>query len=115
MSLSYRVFNFSVRNDINLSPLSDTKDEYNHVVRITMSKIHTDMQNVAFYFRKRAGFPRVSASGLADVQIGGRGITVKVTVVSTMKDRQAGDHLFVVKKVSVKIDTLKFMIHDVRF
>jgi hypothetical protein len=67
------------------------------------------MRDVAFWFRKKSGFPKLQDSGLADVLLGGEGLTVIVHVVSADKDRSS---VFKVKNVIVKVDTLKFSIRD---
>ena len=67
------------------------------------------MRDVAFYFRKKTGTPKLSDSGLADVLLGGSGLTVTAHLVSSDKDRSS---VFKVKDVSTSIDTLKFGIRD---
>ena len=80
---------------------------------LTLSQIQADMRDVAFYYRKKGGL-KISDSGLADVFLGGKGITVKVTLTSTADERAHGASLFRVKDVKVKVDALKFAIRDVR-
>lgn len=46
-----------------------------------------DMRDVAFYFRKKSGFPKLMDSGLADVVLGGQGLTAVVHLVSADKDK----------------------------
>lgn len=68
------------------------------------------MRDVAFYFKKKTGMPKLKDSGLADVLLGGDGLTITIHVASTpSKDKQT---LFAVKDVHVKISTLKFSIRD---
>ena len=67
------------------------------------------MRDVAFYFKKKTGFPKLSDSGLADVLLGGEGLTVTAHVVSAGKDRSS---VFKVKNVHVKVANLKFSIRD---
>jgi hypothetical protein len=38
------------------------------------------MCDVAFYFRKKTGIPKITDSGLADVLLGGSGLTVSFSV-----------------------------------
>jgi hypothetical protein len=40
-----------------MSPYSNIKDEYHHTMTLTLSQIQADMRDVAFYFRKKSGFP----------------------------------------------------------
>lgn len=46
------------------------------------------MRDVAFYFRKKTGFPKITDSGLADVVLGGQGLTAVVHLVSADKDKR---------------------------
>jgi hypothetical protein len=61
-------------------------------------------------FKKKSGFPKISDHGLADVFIGGSGISGKVHIEST--DRRGS--VFHVREVKVKIDTLKFKLRDTK-
>jgi hypothetical protein len=67
------------------------------------------MRDVAFWFRKKSGFPKLQDSGLADVLLGGEGMTVTVHLTSAEKDKTS---VYKVKNVNVKLDTLKFSIRD---
>lgn len=67
------------------------------------------MRDVAFYFRKKSGFPKLTDSGLADVLLGGEGLSVTAHVASAGKDSSS---VFKVKNVHVKVGTLKFSIRD---
>lgn len=80
---------------------------------LTLSQIQADMRDVAFYFRKKSGFPKLKDSGLADVFLGGRGITATVTITSNPTPGSKGS-LFRVKNVRAKVDALKFSIRDSR-
>lgn len=46
------------------------------------------MRDVAFYFRKKTGFPKITDSGLADVVLGGQGLTAVIHLVSADKDKR---------------------------
>ena len=84
------------------------------------------MRDVAFYYRKKTGIPKMSDSGLADVLLGGEGLNVSwlqyafssifkvvskavIHLVSSKRDRSS---VFRVQDVHVKINTLKFSIRD---
>lgn len=56
---------------------------------------------------------KLKDSGLADVFLGGRGITATVTLASNTK-KATRKSLFYVKNVNVKVDALKFSIRDSR-
>ena len=101
-----------VQNYFKISPYKTIKDQHHHKVTFKLSQIQADMRDVAFYYRKKGGL-RISDSGLADVFLGGKGITITVKLSSTTDDRARGASLFKVKDVKVKVDALKFAIRDV--
>ncbi|KZT70697.1 hypothetical protein DAEQUDRAFT_667430 [Daedalea quercina L-15889] len=96
-------------NFLKFSPYNAIQDEGRHELTLTFGQIQADMRDVAFYFRKKSGFPKLSDSGIADVILGGHGLTVTARVASSGKDRSS---VFHVKDVHVKVDTLKFSIRD---
>ncbi|KAI0336661.1 hypothetical protein GY45DRAFT_1376920 [Cubamyces sp. BRFM 1775] len=96
-------------NFVKFSPYNAIKDENHHEFVLTLGQIQADMRDVAFYFKKKSGFPKLSDSGLADVLLGGEGLTITAHVVSADKDRSS---VFKVKNVHVKVATLKFSIRD---
>lgn len=56
---------------------------------------------------------KLKDSGLADVFLGGRGITATVTIVNNQaSSTKSQTSLFRVKTVNVKVDALKFSIRD---
>ncbi|KIJ58511.1 hypothetical protein HYDPIDRAFT_171253 [Hydnomerulius pinastri MD-312] len=96
-------------NFLKFSPYNAISDEHHHEFTLTFGQMQADMRDVAFYFRRKSGFPKVADSGLADVLLGGSGLTATVHLVSADKDRSS---VFKVKNVHVKVDTLKFSIRD---
>jgi hypothetical protein len=62
-------------NYIKFSPYTAIHDEHHHDFKLTFGQMQADMRDVAFYFRSKAGI-KMSDSGLADVVIGGEGVTV---------------------------------------
>ncbi|KIM26634.1 hypothetical protein M408DRAFT_25337 [Serendipita vermifera MAFF 305830] len=107
------IIEVAAQTHMKMSPYSTIKDEYHHTMTLTLSQIQADMRDVAFYFRKKSGFPKLKDSGLADVFLGGRGITAIVTIVNTQaSSTKSRSSLFHVKNVHVKVDALKFGIRD---
>jgi len=45
-------------------------------VKIGLDQIQADMRDVAFYYRKKTGMPKMKDSGIADVILGGGGLSV---------------------------------------
>ncbi|KII83317.1 hypothetical protein PLICRDRAFT_180576 [Plicaturopsis crispa FD-325 SS-3] len=95
-------------NFVKFSPYDAIADEHHHEVTLTFAQIQADMRDVAFYFNKKSGM-KLKDSGLADVVLGGSGLTATVHLVSSDRDPTS---VFKVKNVSVKVDSLKFSIRD---
>jgi len=102
------IVSIEAHNFMKFSPYSSIKDEHHHEFTLTFGQMQADMRDVAFYYRKKT-IPRFSDSGLADVVLGGEGLTALVHLVSSDKDRSS---VFKVKNVHVKVDSLKFSIRD---
>ena len=69
------VVSIEAHNFIKFSPYSAITDEHHHEFTLTFAQMQADMRDVAFYFRKKTGI-KMSDSGLADVVLGGEGLTV---------------------------------------
>ncbi|KAH6911282.1 hypothetical protein BKA70DRAFT_1220304 [Coprinopsis sp. MPI-PUGE-AT-0042] len=98
-----------VHNYVKISPYDSIKDENHHKISFTLSQMQADMRDVAFYYHKKSGIPKMKDSGLADVLVGGEGVSAHVTISSTTKDKSS---VFRVDDVTVKVDSLKFSIRD---
>jgi Family of unknown function (DUF5923)/Protein of unknown function (DUF4449) len=119
------IVSIEAHNFMKFSPYNTIDDVNHHELTLTFGHIQADMRDVAFYFRKKSGIPKLSDSGVADVLLGGQGLTVRrlgslpvfvliasqatVHLVSADKDKSS---VFIVKAVRVKVDTLKFSIRD---
>jgi len=103
------VITMSARNYFRFSPYSVINDQAEHEVELSFSQIQADLRDVAFYFRKKTGLPKLRDSGLADFILGGEGVTVDVKLVSSSKDHTS---VFKVKSVRAKVASLKFSIRD---
>ncbi|KAF7791135.1 hypothetical protein EIP86_002146 [Pleurotus ostreatoroseus] len=106
------IVSMEAHNFIKFSPYNAIRDENHHEFTLTLGQIQADMKDVAFYFRKKTGIPKLTDSGLADVLLGGHGMTVTAHIASAGKDQSS---VFIVKDVNVKIDTLKFSIRDAKY
>ena len=71
---------------------------------LTFGQIQADMRDVAFYYRKKTGLPKMKDSGLADVVLGGEGLSASITLVFTNKKSHDKSSVFKVQDVHVKID-----------
>jgi len=104
------IVSMDAHNCIEFSPYDSIPDHDAHDFKFTLSQIQADMRDVAFYFNKKSGLPKIKDSGLADVLLGGEGLTIKVHLVGAGKDTSS---VFHVKNVTVKVDSLKFSVRDV--
>lgn len=103
------IVSIEAHNFVKFSPYNSIKDENRHRFTLTFGQIQADMRDVMFYFKKKSGIPKLSDSGIADVVLGGNGLTATATLVSAGKDHSS---VFKVDDVKVKVDTLKFNIRD---
>jgi hypothetical protein len=103
------IVSLEAHNFLKFSPYDTISDEQHHEFTLNFSQMQADMRDVAIYFRRKTGFPRVTDSGIADVVIGGSGLTATVHLVSADKDKSS---VFKVRNVTVKVDSLKFSIRD---
>ncbi|OWT39064.1 hypothetical protein C362_03228 [Cryptococcus neoformans Bt1] len=99
-------------NSFSFSPypkLNKTMDNQHHKFRLSLSQIQADIRDVAFAFRRKSGWPKLSDHGLADVVLAGKGISVDVELESIENRR---DTVFKTNFIHVNIDTLKFSIRN---
>ncbi|KAL8287370.1 hypothetical protein RQP46_003822 [Phenoliferia psychrophenolica] len=102
------VFEFEARNYFKVSPYDAIKDQSKHSFWVSFSQVQCDLKDVAFYIKKKTGFPKVQDSGVADVFIGGKGISGKIHLESTGRS----DRAFNIVDVKVKIDKFKFAVRE---
>lgn len=69
----------AANNFVKFSPYNTISDESHHEFTFTFGQIQADMRDVAFYFSKKTGFPKLTDQGLADVMLGGEGLTVRAS------------------------------------
>ncbi|KAG6820002.1 hypothetical protein H0H93_006621 [Arthromyces matolae] len=103
------IISLEAHNFLKFSPYASIKDESRHKFTLTFAQMQADMRDVAFYYRKKSGMPKIKDSGLADVVVGGEGVTATAVLVSAGADRSS---VFKVQSVHVKVDSLKFSIRD---
>jgi hypothetical protein len=70
------IVSVEAKNYFKFSPYNTIQDDSSHDITLHFGQIQADMRDVAFYFKKKSGIPKLSDSGLADVTIGGEGVTV---------------------------------------
>ncbi|PPQ71059.1 hypothetical protein CVT26_011461 [Gymnopilus dilepis] len=103
------IVQLEANNFVKFSPYNAITDDHHHRIRLTLEQMQADMRDVAFYYRKKTGMPKMKDSGIADVLLGGQGLSATIELVSVRKDPTS---VFRVQDVHVKVDTLKFAIRD---
>ncbi|PPQ90960.1 hypothetical protein CVT25_015686 [Psilocybe cyanescens] len=101
---------FEAHNYVAFSPYNAISEQNSHRITVNLEQIQADMRDVAFYYRKKTGIPKMKDSGLADVVLGGEGLSATIELVSTPSTDRSS--VFHVHDVKVKVDTLKFAIRD---
>ncbi|KXN83436.1 hypothetical protein AN958_01450 [Leucoagaricus sp. SymC.cos] len=96
-------------NFVKFSPYNAISDDNRHRITLTLEQMQADMRDVAFYYRMKSGIAKMTDSGLADVLLGGRGLSSTIVLRSTTRDKSS---VFQVEDVHVKVDSLKFSIRD---
>lgn len=73
------VVEVEAHNFVRFSPYTAKSkgDASRHEVTFTFAQMHADMRDVAFEFRTKTGI-KMKDSGIADVQLGGQGVTVRL-------------------------------------
>jgi len=102
------IIEFENRNYFKLSPYGNMGDFQQHGFTIGFTQIQADLRDVAFYFKKKTGFPKLQDQGLADVLISGEGISGKIHLETTPNKGS----IFKVAECTINIHELKFKIRD---
>lgn len=102
------ILELEATNHFKLSQHKEISNNNRHNVVINFSQIQCDLKDVAFYYKKKTGFPKMSDSGLLDVLIGGEGLSGQIHLASSA----AKHRIFDIKDVTVKMHQSKITIHD---
>jgi len=77
-------------------------------VMISVSGVQMDLRDVSFYVKKKSGFPSISDLGVADIFMGGEGLSFKIKAeTADKKDRQ---NFFKIDKVDVDIKNVNIKL-----
>ena len=76
-------------------------NQYKNKVMLGISGVQMDLRDVAFYVKRKQGFPSIKDQGICDIFLGGSGLSFKIAAETADKnDRQ---HFFKITKVNVDI------------
>lgn len=77
-------------------------------VLLSVSGIQMDLRDVAYYVKKKEGFPGVTDKGVMDVFLGGTGLSFKVAMETA--DKSDKQHFFKISKVTVELKNLNIKL-----
>jgi hypothetical protein len=80
-----KILAVEANNYIKFSPYAAISDDSRHRITLDLQQMQADMRDVAFYYRKK-GIPRMTDSGLADVILGGQGLSVSLFRLSSISE-----------------------------
>lgn len=77
-------------------------------VELAVAGIQMDLRDVAYYIKKKQGFPSITDKGMFDLYFGGSGLSFKVGLMTP--DSKDSQHLFKVSTIKVNLDHLKIKL-----
>ncbi|KAL7271311.1 hypothetical protein RUND412_005943 [Rhizina undulata] len=77
-------------------------------VMINASQIQCDLRDISYYIKRKHGFPTITDMGIADVFLGGDGLSFKLHL-STVDEKDKAN-FFKVEKVDVHISNMKIKL-----
>jgi len=95
-----------------------------HRISLTISTIHADARDIAFYYKKKSGVARLSDYGTADIAIPDRGVSIHITLVTgdeaARNDRGDNiDKLFRIERAEAEVHEMKIWLkgtkHDLLY
>ncbi|RKF71801.1 Uncharacterized protein C32A11.02c [Golovinomyces cichoracearum] len=100
-------FEFSNDNYFRWGRKGDTKRS-NHSATLYVAGIQMDLKDVAFFLKKKKGFPAIHDIGVIDIFLGGSGFSFMIKMsTSDSKDRE---NFFKVESVDVDVKSFKIKI-----
>ncbi|KAF5332450.1 hypothetical protein D9611_005445 [Ephemerocybe angulata] len=103
------IIEVEAKNYVKFSPYDAISGDSDHTVTLHLAQIQADLRDVAFYFHKKTGLPHMRDQGLADILIGGNGISLTITLRKSHRDPAS---FFTVQDVKCKVQGLKFSVRD---
>jgi hypothetical protein len=77
-------------------------------VMLSVSGVQMDLRDVAYYVKRKQGFPSITDKGVMDIFMGGSGFSFKVEMETADKDDKI--HYFKINKVSSDIQNLQIKV-----
>ncbi|KAI7544016.1 hypothetical protein KC317_g16126, partial [Hortaea werneckii] len=77
-------------------------------VMLSVSGVQMDLRDVAFYIKRKEGFPSITDKGLMDVFLGGTGLSFKVAMETA--DKSDKEHFFKINNVTVDVQNMSLKL-----
>ena len=77
-------------------------------VMISASGVQMDLRDVAYYVKKKEGFPGITDKGVMDIFLGGTGLSFKVAMETA--DKSDKEHFFKINTVTVDIKNMNIKL-----
>lgn len=84
------------------------KGKRDNKVMISASGCQMDLKDVAYYIKKKQGFPSITDKGVMDIFLGGEGFSFKIAARNAQKSDRT--HFVVVDKVDVTVKNLSIKV-----
>lgn len=110
INLLPNLFEIETTNYVKASAFKGIDNRHRHSFKMTLSQVHLEMRDVYFQINKKDGF-KVQEHGVADILIGGRGLTVTAHIEGGNEARgRRSRNVFNVKEVKADIHNLDFAV-----
>ncbi|KAL9534268.1 hypothetical protein SMMN14_02241 [Sphaerulina musiva] len=77
-------------------------------VMLAVSGIQMDLKDVAYYVKKKQGFPSITDKGLLDIFLGGTGLSFKVAMETA--DKKDRSHFFKINTINVDVKNVNIKV-----
>ena len=109
-NLMPKLIELQTDNLLRFSAYQHISNHSRHSVRVYVSQIQCDLKDVAYYIKKKIGFPSLTDKGVADFYLGGEGLSFNLRLSTALpKDQQS---FFKVDQVDVVIKNLDVRLKE---
>lgn len=84
------------------------ENKHNQKFMVSVGQIQCDLRDVSYYIKRKQGFPKITDTGVADIFLGGNGLSFKLQLATADKKDRA--HFFKVENVSVKLSGMRIKL-----
>jgi len=102
----------STQIDLTRLPEESVKYDVSNLLAFTIQNVHAVVHQVAFYFKKKSGIPRIADAGYADITIAGRGLDIGVVLAAG--NEHSEERSFQVLRVDTVINNIGLTMHETK-